>query len=674
MKRIYNLMLVGAATLALASCSDDDPKMGNPVMDVKTDLSSACFGDSLTFTINASDSEVALSTIHATLYYDGEEVSETVIRTKVSGQDYVGKIYVPYYANVPDGRAQLKLTLQNINFTITEKEYEIPITHPDYASLTFIDEDGNEYTMARQEQYVYAFTDKLPQKLKGFIRAPKYGENGNELTWGYSSNQITIGAESGIPFSNSKAGKYTVSFNTFTFEGSPFVVLMINDQELEMTSDTESQIDLTLSKNQSVIPSGFPNYADWWIDPDYFEKQDDGSLKFLAESGNYRIIADQGLQYFRVYSISGGAAATLADDGSGALWVIGENVGKPSVSANAVGWTTENALCMAPIGNNCYQLTVVGGKTVSTDKINFKFFGQMGWGVELKGSTSLTSTSDIVLVGDGNGHDDGNLYLADGASLKDNVIYRFVVDCSAGIDAAVLSVYEEGEQPFEEKVITLNGTKMSTADNMNYSLAINLNQGDALEFSASDIDDYYLDCDYFAQDEDGNITFLPVSGNYKVTLNATNKSVGAARLSDSGSEATFSDGHAIYMVGQGIGFPSVSNEVGWDSSRGYAVAEVSPNVYQFSGYAGAEGSGDAGDKIRYDYISFKYYQNRSWGHEYNLKDNITLASGTENYIAASGNGDILWASTSDIQEGDFVVITFDLSAGEDNAVLTVTKK
>ena len=38
---------------------------------------------------------------------------------KKNGEDYEGAVYVPYLANIPDGRATLILTLQNINFTKT---------------------------------------------------------------------------------------------------------------------------------------------------------------------------------------------------------------------------------------------------------------------------------------------------------------------------------------------------------------------------------------------------------------------------------------------------------------------------------------------------------------------------------------------------------------------------
>ena len=71
-----------AGIASLTACNDDDWSKGNPTMGVKTDLGTACFGDSLRFTINASDSEVPLSTLRAQLYFGDEMVSEKVIRTK----------------------------------------------------------------------------------------------------------------------------------------------------------------------------------------------------------------------------------------------------------------------------------------------------------------------------------------------------------------------------------------------------------------------------------------------------------------------------------------------------------------------------------------------------------------------------------------------------------------
>ena len=51
-------------------------------MEIKAENADALFGDSLPFTIKASDIDVPLSTLKAQLFYGEEQVSETVIRTK----------------------------------------------------------------------------------------------------------------------------------------------------------------------------------------------------------------------------------------------------------------------------------------------------------------------------------------------------------------------------------------------------------------------------------------------------------------------------------------------------------------------------------------------------------------------------------------------------------------
>ena len=61
MKKLNLLYLSAlmAGTLTLGACDDEDNAPGNPVMDIKTEVGSACFGDSLEFTVNASDADVA---------------------------------------------------------------------------------------------------------------------------------------------------------------------------------------------------------------------------------------------------------------------------------------------------------------------------------------------------------------------------------------------------------------------------------------------------------------------------------------------------------------------------------------------------------------------------------------------------------------------------------------
>ncbi len=134
-------------------------------MEIKAENADALFGDSLPFTIKASDVDVPLFYVEkAQLFYGEEQVSETVIRTKTSGNDYTGKIFVPYYANIPNGTATLKYILQNIHFTTTEMTKELALARPDFPYLTLVDEEGKEYRMERQSMYKYSVTGDFSQK------------------------------------------------------------------------------------------------------------------------------------------------------------------------------------------------------------------------------------------------------------------------------------------------------------------------------------------------------------------------------------------------------------------------------------------------------------------------------------------------------------------------------
>ncbi|GAA4797118.1 hypothetical protein GCM10023231_27030 [Olivibacter ginsenosidimutans] len=411
-------------------------------MDTKTEFSKALFGDSLIFTVNVSDQEVPLSTLKAHLYYGEELVSETVIRTKTNG-DYTGKIYIPYYADIPNGTATLKLVLQNIHFTLTEQTYDLSLERPDYPYLTLV--AGEEtYRMERTDLYTYAATANFPIKVNAYIQAPKVGEAGNELTFGWEDNAIKEGSLTNIPFSNRSAGQYSITFNSLTYEAAPFIIAYaINETVMQRIDDNHYKLDMNLTNGQELAFEGISDFADWWIDPDYLTKVSDNTLKFAAPDGQYRIIANFQYKYFAVEKLVNGEPAKLQADGSGAVWIIGEGIGKPSVSTNAVGWDTGKALCMVPLGNKKYQITVVAGTTVNADNINFKFFHQKDWGDEFN-NTSLSTTSDVIFIGDGkNGRDPGNLGIVEGKKLENGATYVFTIDLSEGNNKAILTVVKQ---------------------------------------------------------------------------------------------------------------------------------------------------------------------------------------------------------------------------------------
>ena len=94
--------------------------------------------------------EVPLSTLKAKLFlWRRTSVRNGLSVQKTSGSDYTGKVFIPYYPNVIDGRATLKFVLQNIHFTITEMEQEVVLSRPDFPYVTLVDEMGEEYLMKR---------------------------------------------------------------------------------------------------------------------------------------------------------------------------------------------------------------------------------------------------------------------------------------------------------------------------------------------------------------------------------------------------------------------------------------------------------------------------------------------------------------------------------------------
>lgn len=440
MKKIIYLMFILAGAVFFNSCSDnDDNAPGNPVMDIKTTFGSALFGDSLPFTVNVSDGQVPLSTLKVQIYYGEEMVSEKVIRTKTDGE-YSGKIFVPYYANIPNATATLRVVLQNIHFTITEKSFDLPLSRPDFPYLTLVTAD-KEFRMERTGLYEYAIEQDFPMKMPGYIKAPVVGTNGNEITFGWEESAVIQGSTTNIPYSNFP-GTYAITFNTLTYATDPFVVAYtINGVALQYVDDNNYKLDMDLTQGQELEIEGIDNVGGWWIDPDFFTKEDDGKLKFVPVAGSYRIIANFEYEYFRVEVLKDGSPATLQSDGTGAIWVIGDKVGKPSVAVNAIGWGDQKALCMAPIGNKKYQISLKAGTNITTDDINFKFFHQKGWGGEF-GGAALSTDSDYILVNPGPS-DDGNIKLVEGKTLTSGKTYVFTVDVSQGNDKAVLTVVEK---------------------------------------------------------------------------------------------------------------------------------------------------------------------------------------------------------------------------------------
>ena len=435
-------LIFGMLFLLSVSCTEEvteiQPK-GNPVLQVEDQFTNVHFGDELPFSATVSD-EIPLSTLTAILYFGEEEVSRSTIRTKEIGT-YSGTISVPFDKDIPNGTATLEFILLNTTMKSATETFDVPITRAQYPYLILVTEDGTYPMLPTGEPNEYAATEAFPSTdLPAYIKTPVLDEKGNEILFGWEAGAVTAGVSEFIPYVSPVSGTFSVTFNTLTYATGPFFEILLNDTKMNMVDKENYQLDVDLTQGEEITIEGIENIEEWWIDTDFFNEQETGRYTFAPITGRYRITANLPLNYFRVEVLDGDSPATLNEDGTGTIWIIGEHIGKPSIADREVGWEPSRALSMAPIGDKKYQITVVAGETINAEEINFKFFHQKDWGGEF-GSEALITSSDIIFIGDGdNGRDNGNLGILPDMSLEVGATYVLVVDVSAGIDAAVLTV------------------------------------------------------------------------------------------------------------------------------------------------------------------------------------------------------------------------------------------
>lgn len=670
MKTLKYIALSLLAAACTTACKDDPELLTTdvgPEMTAVSSDASGVFGGKVGFEATMTD-RYALSTLKAQIFFDDEMVAEEVIRTKENGT-YSGTVTLPFYKNVPDGEATLRLVGQNVRFGQTFVERPLAASRPKPDHLVFVLGE-QEYRMEPTGvDYEYAVTADFPQKPQGYITTPDLDGQGSVVTFGYSSEQGGIVSDSTepIPFANSNAGEFTVTFNLKSFEGLPFIKLLFNDAEMTMVDNDNYSIVTTLTQNQTYTLTGVSDFADWDIDRDFFERADASNpeaLTFLPMSGMYKVTANFKHSYLRIEAMkSATELATLNEDGSGAIWAIGGmSVGKPTLK-NAASWSPEQGgMCLARVADKKYQLTFVAGVSIDASSFDFKFFHQKTWGGEF-GGDDISTASDLVKISDS-----GNLGLAEGKTFDLGGIYRFTVDISGGNTAAVLTVEKVGEQELPPADITVNGTKMTQLDMDNYQVDLDLTQGQTLTLGGADaFTPAWIDDNYFSV-SGTTVTFIPVAGHYRVLANLADRFIRCYRITaDGGYATTAADGSGgIWLMGWGVGAPSMDYQFGFDPFTNiYCMPEVEPMKYRLTGKAGPEKESSIGDYFRTDYISMKYFFQHGWGGE---MTNPTVQGGL---LKADGN---LSLAGDPLELGAVYELTIDLSAGRDNGVVSFVKK
>ncbi|MCR2030926.1 DUF5125 domain-containing protein [Alistipes timonensis] len=680
MKTLKYIALSLLAAACTTACQDDPELLTTdigPEMTAVSSDASGVFGGKVGFEATMTD-RYALSTLKAQVFFDDEMVAEEVIRTKENGT-YSGTVTLPFYKNIPDGEATLRLVGQNVRFGVTTLERPLNVTRPKPDHLTFV-LGGQEYRMEPTGvDYEYAVTADFPQKPQGYITTPDLDGQGSVVTFGYSAEQGGIVSDSTepIPFANSNAGEFAVTFNLKTFEGSPFIKLLFDNTEMTMVDNDNYSIVTTLTQNQTYTLTGVSDFAGWDIDRDFFERADESNpeaLTFLPMSGMYKVTANFKHSYLRIEAMKSATEyASLNADGSGnAIWTVGAGIGKPVIK-NGDGWDmASTGLCLARVADKKFQITLVAGISINASSFNFKFFWPKDWDKgEFLGKEDasfanpygvLTTASDLIEISDG-----GNLGLAEGKTLELGGIYRFTIDVSGGTMAAVLTVEHDGNQPLPAADLQINGTKMAQLDADNYQLDLDLTQGQTLTFGGADMfTPAWIDDNYFNVSET-SATFIPVAGRYRILVNLTDRFIRCYRITaDGGYATTAEDGSGgIWLMGWGVGAPSMDYQFGFDPFTNiYCMPEVEPMKYRLTGKAGPEKGSSIGDYFRTDYISMKYFFQHGWGGE---MMNPTIQGGL---LKAGGNLEL----NNDLELGAVYELTIDLSAGRDHGVVSFIKK
>lgn len=607
------LLFALTAVLTLAACQNKQEQViadHGPEQTVTCDKS-ALMGSIVNFSVNLKG-DISLSTLNVSLLFDETVVADTTIRTKTQGT-YEGYLKVPFAKNVPDGTATLRVTSQNIQYGSTTEEIGVAVSRPDFDHLTLIAGD-RQYRMSKTTKNIYETEEVLSGKVDAVIVTDAIDAAGRTITFGFSESLgINPAATGTIPFSSYKS-TYAVSFNTFTWEGHPFSEILINGTEASVGANNTVSAEISIAKGDAITLSDAPfDVSEMDLDPDFFTE--DG--KFAAQSGLYKFTLFLDDRYFLVERMA--SPDKYADIQNGAIWMIGasKHYGKPT--AQSANWDTKTGpLCFAEVTPGIFQLTQEAGRQMgSLKELDVKIFHQHGWGNEFGSVASGTSfasvESNIITVNSS----DGNIHLAAGRQLEKGGIYRFTVDISNGIDAAVLKF-----EKISHNEITVNGTDAELTSSDTYEATPELIQNEAVTITGiKSIESYWKDPDFFTADG----KFAAVSGRYRVTIDMALKVVRAFRVKADGTNPNLEEG-GLYLQGWGVAPCYIGDgQVGWpkNSIGGYQMAQVSPGVFQMTGLAVEEKDKTIGGRFRYDYISAKYFFQYGAGGETSMDVIIT---------------------------------------------------
>ena len=153
------------------------------------------------------------------------------------------------------------------------------------------------------------------------------------------------------------------------------------------------------------------------------------------------------------------------------------------------------------------------------------------------------------------------------------------------------------------KARDIKGPAGPTLNDVELPAEISVAQGEVLALGNINVNDIWVDPDFF--EANGNmLTFKAVDGDYKFTYDAGAKWIKVVPMYN-GEKATYENGKALWIIGDGGGKPTTDQLIGWNTGDApLPCAQISENTYQITLAMKAEGG------------SVKVFGQADWGREW----------------------------------------------------------
>lgn len=158
---------------------------------------------------------------------------------------------------------------------------------------------------------------------------------------------------------------------------------------------------------------------------------------------------------------------------------------------------------------------------------------------------------------------------------------------------------------------------------VNGMVEASLAQGGEIAVTGIDLNDVWVDPDFFTMVNGTTLKFNAVSGEYRIVWNGTWFKVLPIK---NGELATYDNNGNLWIIGDGGGKPDVDNLIGWVTEAALPCARISDNTYRITLYMKAEGG------------SIKVFGQANWGVEWTKdKYGVIEDNGLFNIPEADGN-------------------------------------